>query len=155
MSGSFTLDGPHGPMITYERSFLPEESVLPPLRIQTDAEFAVIDRMAPTFNIPLTISLALLALALIAAAALQVLFGLRPMSRLEAGTRRHRFRSLEQAARRLSFEVQPLVDDLNNLIEINAQMVLRARAQAGNSRAWIENAAGRPHRRSGSVEQWR
>ena len=41
-----TLDGPHGPMITYERSFLPEESVLPPLRIQTDAEFAVIDRMA-------------------------------------------------------------------------------------------------------------
>jgi len=28
--------------------------------------------------------------------------------------------------------VQPLVDDLNNLIEVNAQMVLRARAQAGN-----------------------
>jgi signal transduction histidine kinase len=29
-------------------------------------------------------------------------------------------------------EVQPLVDDLNNLIEINGEMVLRARTQAGN-----------------------
>jgi signal transduction histidine kinase len=29
-------------------------------------------------------------------------------------------------------EVQPLVDDLNNLIEINSQMLLRARTHAGN-----------------------
>jgi signal transduction histidine kinase len=29
-------------------------------------------------------------------------------------------------------EVQPLVDDLNKLIEVNARMVLRARTQAGN-----------------------
>ena len=54
----------------------------PPLRIQIGAETAVIDQMLPTFDIPLSVSLALLALALIAAAALQVSFGLQPMSRL-------------------------------------------------------------------------
>jgi signal transduction histidine kinase len=127
-----TLDGPHGPMITYERSFLPEESVLPPLRIQTDAEFAVIDRMAPTFNIPLTISLALLALALIAAAALQVLFGLRPMSRLRRALGAIGSGASDKLPADFPSEVQPLVDDLNNLIEINSQMLVRARAQAGN-----------------------
>ena len=58
-----TLEGPLGPMIVYERLFLPEESLLPPLRIQVGAELMVIERMAPTFEIPLSVSLALLALA--------------------------------------------------------------------------------------------
>ncbi len=127
-----TLDGPQGPMIVYERMFLPDDGAAPPLRIQIGAELAVIDRMVPSFNIPLTISLALLAMALVAAAALQVSFGLRPMSRLRRALGAVGSGSAHKLPCDFPSEVQPLVDDLNNLIEVNAQMLLRARAQAGN-----------------------
>jgi signal transduction histidine kinase len=126
------LEGPRGPMIAFERLFLPEGGTPPPLRIQIAAESAIIDRMLPTFNIPLTFSLALLALALVAAAALQVSFGLRPMTRLRRALGAIGSGKAAKLPGDFPSEVQPLVDDLNNLIEINAQMVLRARTQAGN-----------------------
>jgi signal transduction histidine kinase len=121
-----------GPMIVLERLFLPEGGTPPPLRIQIGAESAVVDGMLPTFDIPLTFSLALLALALIAAAALQVSFGLQPMSRLRRALGAIGSGKAAKLPADFPSEVQPLVDDLNNLIEINSQMVLRARAQAGN-----------------------
>jgi signal transduction histidine kinase len=127
-----TFNGLRGPMIVYERVFLPDDGAAPPLRIQIGAELAVIDRMAPRFNIPLTISLALLAAALVAAAALQVSFGLRPMSRLRQALGAIGSGRADKLPGDFPSEVQPLVDDLNNLIEVNAQMLLRARAQAGN-----------------------
>jgi signal transduction histidine kinase len=127
-----TLDGQRGPMIVYERMFQPEGGAPPPLRIQIGAESAVVDRMLPTFNAPLTLSLALLAFALITAAALQVAFGLQPMSRLRRALGTIGSGGAAKLPRDFPSEVQPLVDDLNNLIEINTQMVLRARTQAGN-----------------------
>ena len=126
------LSGKRGPMIVFERLFLPEGGTPPPLRIQIGAELAVVDRMLPIFNIPLTFSLALLALALISAAALQVSFGLQPMSRLRRALGAIGSGKVAKLPGDFPSEVQPLVDDLNNLIEINGQMVLRARAQAGN-----------------------
>jgi signal transduction histidine kinase len=127
-----TLEGQHGPMIVFERMFLPEGGTPTPLRIQLGAETAVVDRMLPTFKIPLTFSLALLAFALIMAAALQVSFGLQPMSRLRRALGAIGSGSAAKLPGDFPSEVQPLVDDLNNLIEINGQMVLRARTQAGN-----------------------
>jgi signal transduction histidine kinase len=126
-----TLEGPRGPMIVYEHLFEPEEGA-PPLRIQIGAELAVIDEMAPTFNRPLTVSLVLLALALVAAAMLQVSFGLRPMSRLRRALGAVGTGKAEKLPSDFPSEVQPLVDDLNNLIEVNSQILVRARAQAGN-----------------------
>ena len=126
------LTGQRGPMIVFERLLLPEGGTPPPLRIQIGAESAIVDRMLPTFNIPLTFSLALLALVLIAAAAFQVSFGLRPMSRLRRALGAIGSGKAAKLPGDFPSEVQPLVDDLNNLIDINAQMVLRARAQAGN-----------------------
>jgi signal transduction histidine kinase len=128
----FTVEGQHGPMIVLERMFQPEGGAPPPLRIQIGAETAVIDQMLPTFDIPLSVSLALLALALIAAAALQVSFGLQPMSRLRRALGAIGSGKAAKLPGDFPSEVQPLVDDLNNLIEINGAMVLRARAQAGN-----------------------
>ena len=126
------LKGQRGPMTVLERLFEPEGGMPPPLRIQVGAESAIIDRMLPPFNIPLTFSLALLALALVAAAALQVSFGLRPMSRLRRALGAVGSGKSSKLPGDFPSEVQPLVDDLNNLIEINQQMVLRARVQAGN-----------------------
>ena len=126
------LTGPRGPMIVFERLFLPEGGMPPPLRVQIGAETAVVDAMLPTFNLPLTFSLALLALVLIAAAALQVSFGLQPMTRLRRALGAVGSGQAAKLPGDFPSEVQPLVDDLNNLIEVNAQMVLRARTQAGN-----------------------
>jgi signal transduction histidine kinase len=126
------LTGQRGPMIIFERLFLPEGSMPPPLRVQIGAESAVVDAMLPTFNLPLTFSLALLALVLIAAAALQVSFGLQPMTRLRRALGAIGSGKAAKLPGDFPSEVQPLVDDLNNLIEVNAQMVLRARTQAGN-----------------------
>jgi signal transduction histidine kinase len=127
-----TLTGQRGPMIVFERLVLPEGGTPPPLRIQIGAESAVVDRLLPTFNIPLTFSLALLAFALIMAAALQVSFGLQPMSRLRRALGAIGSGGAAKLPGDFPSEVQPLVADLNNLIEINGQMVLRARTQAGN-----------------------
>jgi signal transduction histidine kinase len=127
-----TLNGARGPMTVFERLFLPDDGVLPPLRIQVGAELAVIDRMTPTFTVPLAISLALLALVLVAAAALQVSFGLQPMSRLRRALGEIGSGAADKLPEDFPSEVQPLVDDLNYLIEANSQMLMRARAQAGN-----------------------
>jgi signal transduction histidine kinase len=127
-----TLTSARGPMTVFERLFLPDDSPLPPLRIQVGAELAVVDRMTPTFTMPLAISLALLALVLVAAAALQVSFGLQPMSRLRRALGAIGSGAADKLPGDFPSEVQPLVDDLNHLIEINSQMLLRARAQAGN-----------------------
>jgi signal transduction histidine kinase len=127
-----TLAGPQGPIVTYERLLLPEGSTQPPLRIQIGAESEVVERMLPKFNLPLILSLSLLAAVLIAAAALQVWFGLQPMARLRGALGAIGSGKAAKLPDDFPSEVQPLVDDLNNLIEVNAQMVLRARTQAGN-----------------------
>jgi signal transduction histidine kinase len=126
------LSGPRGPMVVFERLFLPDGGMPPPLRVQIEAESAIVDRMLPTFTLPLTLSLALLALVLIAAAALQVWFGLQPMSRLRHALGAVGSGKTAKLPGDFPSEVQSLVDDLNNLIEVNAQMVVRARTQAGN-----------------------
>jgi signal transduction histidine kinase len=126
------LAGPQGPIVTFERLLLPEGSTQPPLRIQIGAESTVVDRMLPTFTAPLASSLALLAFVLIAAAVLQVRFGLQPMNRLRRALGAIGAGEAAKLPGGFPSEVQPLVDDLNSLLEVNAQMVLRARTQAGN-----------------------
>ena len=126
------LEGPRGPIIVFERLYPQLNPSRRPLRIQIGAESAIIDRMMPTFVVPLTLSLLLLAVALIAAAVLQVAFGLRPMSRLRHALAAIGSGKADKLPRNFPDEIQPLVDDLNNLIEVNARMILRARTQAGN-----------------------
>jgi signal transduction histidine kinase len=126
------LPGPKGPMVVFERTYSPEGMGEPPLRLQIETDQAVINQMLPNFNTPLTFSLILLGLALIGAAALQVAFGLQPMTRLRRALGAIGSGASPKLPRDFPSEVQPLVDDLNNLIEVNAQMVLRARTQAGN-----------------------
>jgi signal transduction histidine kinase len=118
-------------MIVYETLFSPV-SGSDPLRLQVNVDSGIIDRVLRTFNISLAISMVLLALALSTAAALQVVFGLQPMTRLGRALRAIRSGKTTHLPRSFPLEVQPVVDDLNSLIDVNAQMVVRARAQAGN-----------------------
>jgi signal transduction histidine kinase len=123
-------DGPET-LIVWESLFLPDAKA-EPLRLQINVDASVVDAVFRTFNISLAVSLLLLAGALIAAAALQIGFGLQPMVRLKRALKAIRAGKETHLPRRVPLEVQPVVDDLNSLIDLNAQMVVRARAQAGN-----------------------
>jgi signal transduction histidine kinase len=125
-----TIPSRRGTMIVYERLFSPDGSS--PLRLQVNVDSGIIDSVLRTFNISLAVSLVLLAVALTAAAAMQVVFGLQPMNRLGRALRTIRSGKATHLPRSFPLEVQPVVDDLNSLIDINTQMVRRARAQAGN-----------------------
>lgn len=84
------------------------------------------------FNRALTISLALLAVSLISAAVVQVWVGLRPLAGLRSGLAAIRAGRSRHLDGMFPNEVQPLVDDLNNLLAHDAALIERARAQAGN-----------------------
>lgn len=124
------LDGPHGEMATYERMLAIPGAA--PMRLQAGADVAILEGLLRTFNFALGTSLALLAFGLIVAAILQVGFGLQPMRRLRAALAAIKSGKAAQLPRDFPFEVRPLVDDLNSMIELNRQAVQRARAQAGN-----------------------
>jgi signal transduction histidine kinase len=118
-------------MIVYEQMFL-HDYAKEPLRLQVNVDSSNLDAVLRTFNIALAVSLGLLAIALTGAASLQVAFGLQPMTHLGRALRAIRSGRETRLPSGLPLEVQPVVDDLNSLIDINAQMVVRARAQAGN-----------------------
>jgi len=118
-------------LIVYETLFSPV-SGSQALRLQVNVDSGIIDRILRTFNISLATSLGLLAIALSTAAALQVVFGLQPMTRLGRALRAIRSGKASHLPKSFPLEVQPVVDDLNSLIDVNGQMVVRARAQAGN-----------------------
>ena len=84
------------------------------------------------FNGVLAASLAGLLLLLCAAAVAQVAVGLAPLRALQrtlAGVRQGRSQRLDG---QFPAELQPLIDDFNAVLERNAQVVARARTQAGN-----------------------
>ena len=127
---SITLNGQQS-LIVYETLLSPDPASAP-LRLQVDVDSSVVEAVVRTFNRSLLVSLVLLVAVLTIAAALQVKFGLQPMARLGQGLRAIRAGTVTHLPRTLPREVLPVVDDLNSLIDTNAQMVVRARAQAGN-----------------------
>ncbi|WP_114861076.1 sensor histidine kinase [Azospirillum brasilense] len=103
-----------------------------PLRMAVAQDEAELRAVVADFNRVLWLSLGALALALIAAVMVQVSVGLRPLVRLRAEL------AAVRAGRRKRFggdsprEVQPLLDDLNALLDHSEEVVVRARLQAGN-----------------------
>lgn len=127
------LAGPNVPhLIAVERAVtLPNAPQ--PVRILVARDESVLHQAVASFAATLAGSLALLAAGLAVAAVLQVRLGLRPLDRLRAALGSLR---LEGGPSRLEGEfpreVEPLVDDLNALIRHNADLLERARTQAGN-----------------------
>lgn len=79
-----------------------------------------------------TLSLAILAVVLLAAAAAQVSVGLKPLQGLRAELAKVHAGSSRRLEAGFPSEVQPLVDDLNRLLEEQMAAVERARTEAGN-----------------------
>src|SRR5207245_3750459 len=87
---------------------------------------------AEAFTRTLVLSLGALAVALVAAVAIQVHVGLRPLHRLRAGVAAIREGRVKRLEGPFPTETQPLVEDLNALLQRNEEVVARGRIQAGN-----------------------
>lgn len=100
------------------------------LRVAQDT--AALDDAVAQFVRVLALSLAVLAAALLAAAAGQVVVGLAPLRALQAAVTDLREGRRNRLDGDFPAELAPLVNDFNAVLERNAQIVERARTQAGN-----------------------
>jgi signal transduction histidine kinase len=101
-------------------------------RLLVAADLQQTEAAVRRFNGVLAASLAGLLVLLCAAAVAQVAVGLAPLRALQrtlAGVREGRSQRLDG---QFPAELQPLIDDFNAVLERNAQVVARARTQAGN-----------------------
>lgn len=103
-----------------------------PWRVMVAAEAKPLERAAARFNEVLAWSLLVLLLLLVAGALLQVRLGLAPLGRLRLALSDLRQGRTQRLQGRYPDEIQPLIDDLNGLLERQAEGLQRARAQAGN-----------------------
>ncbi|WP_066343159.1 sensor histidine kinase [Azohydromonas lata] len=105
------------------------------------------------FNGMLALSLtALLGLLLLAATA-QVAVGLAPLKALQQALAAVREGREQRLHGRFPLEVQPLVDDFNSVLERNAEVVARARTQAGNLAHAIKTPLAAMAQAAGSARQ--
>lgn len=126
------LTGPDGaPVIAYERAVkLPGREGR--LRLAVAENAAVLDGPIAEFRRVLALSLAVLGVGLAAAAVGQVAGGLSPLRRLRQALAEVRGGRAARLKGRYPAEIQPLVDDLNAVLDRNEALVARARTQAGN-----------------------
>ena len=126
------IPGPEGQeLIALERTVtLPD--VPGAYRVASAADESELATAVAAFTRTLVLSLGVLAFALFAAAALQVRVGLRPLHRLRAGVAAIREGRVKRLEGSFPTETQPLVEDLNALLQRNEEIVARGRIQAGN-----------------------
>lgn len=123
-------DGPTGPAITYGFVKRGPDGRYIHFVIATDQSELV--RLVDRFTRELTIWLAALGALLLATGFAVIGFGLRPLGRLRDAIGLLRAGRAEQLDGRYPSEIVPLVADLNAYVRQNADMIARARVQAGN-----------------------
>jgi len=110
---------------------LPEDDA-PPLRLVVAADKALIAEPMERFTRLLLTALGMLALGLAVAVAVQLQLALRPLQWLRQRLAAVHSGSAAQLEGRFPQELQPLVQEFNHVLAQNADMVQRARTQAGN-----------------------
>lgn len=91
------------------------------------------------FAVKLAVTLAVLALGLIGAVVAQVRFGLAPLQRLRRAVTEVRAGAAVRLPESFPGEVQPVVSELNALLDSHAALLERARSQAGNLAHALKN----------------
>jgi signal transduction histidine kinase len=127
------LSGPDGSrLLAVERAVRRDGDAGARWRLLVAGDLRATEAAVTRFNGVLAASLALLLALLCAAAVAQVAVGLAPLRALQralAGVHAGRTQRLDG---RFPAEVQPLIDDFNGVLGRNAEVVSRARTQAGN-----------------------
>ena len=110
---------------------LPDDDA-PLLRLVVAADKELVAEPLQRFTRMLMLSLTMLSLGLALAVAMQLHFALRPLQLLRRGLAGVRSGDAAQLEGRFPQELQPLVNEFNHVLTENADMVQRARTQAGN-----------------------
>ncbi|MCL1961907.1 MAG: sensor histidine kinase [Desulfovibrionaceae bacterium] len=110
---------------------LPEDDA-PPLRLTVAADQALLAEPIRHFTRMLLLTLGVLACVLAVAVFIQLRLALGPFDLLRKRLVAVRQGTAARLEGRFPREVQPLVDELNHGLGVNADMVQRARTQAGN-----------------------
>lgn len=122
--------GPTGPAITYGFTQAAPDGEEVHFVIATDQ--SELDRLIGGFTRDLTVWLAGLGSLLLATGLAIIGFGLHPLDRLAKATARLRRGEAAELEGQYPAEIGPLVSDLNAYVHQNAEMIARARVQAGN-----------------------
>jgi len=102
------------------------------LRLAIAADETLMIEPIERFNAALWLALGILGLGLALAALVQVFVGLAPLRKLQAALARVRDGEVQRLEGGFPKEIMPLVDDFNRVLAQNAEVVARARTQAGN-----------------------
>lgn len=125
--------GPDGArLLLVERSVTRGVAAATPWRLMVAADLRETEAAIARFNGVLIASLAVLFGLLCAAAVAQVAVGLAPLRALQRALAAVHAGRAQRLEGRFPGEVQPLIDDFNGVLDRNAEVVARARTQAGN-----------------------
>ncbi len=102
------------------------------LRLIVAANATLMQEAIARFQGMLWLALSALGGGLVLAAGVQVYVGLAPLRRLQGALSRIKHAEATQLEGRFPGEVMPLVEEFNGVLEQNAEIVTRARTQAGN-----------------------
>lgn len=125
--------GPQGaPLLILERTVRLGEQPDTRWRLVVATDMQAISQAVSRFNGMLAVSLGLLWLLLVLAGVAQVAVGLSPLWAMQRALVDVREGRTPRLQGRFPTEVQPLIDDFNGVLDRNAEVVERARTQAGN-----------------------
>jgi signal transduction histidine kinase len=125
-------DGQGHLLVAVSRPLQLPEAEAPPLRLIVAADSALLAEPMQRFTYMLVAALGALAAGLALAVVLQLRLALRPLKLLRTGLSDVRTGATPRLEGRFPQELQPLVQEFNHVLEVNADMVQRARTQAGN-----------------------
>lgn len=127
------IDGPDGAvLVMMERLVRPVDHPDLPLRLIVAADRQTTLGPVREFTGILALALCILAAGLVAVVFIQVWAGLAPLRRLRDGLASVRDGRSAALEGHFPSEVRPLVDEFNAVLRRDAEMVMRARTQAGN-----------------------
>ena len=115
-----------------EREIRPAGPQSAPYSYAVAGDATEIDRDLAEFTTMLIAALGVLGLGLVAATYFQVRFGLSPLRAIRQNLAAIRSGEAEQLKGELPYEIRPLQQELNALIESNREIVDRARTHVGN-----------------------
>ena len=128
-----TLNDSEGHLLVgVSRNLQLPEADAPPLRLTVAADSALTSEPLRRFTSMLLLSLGVLALGLVIAVLVQLRLALKPLEQLRQGLSSVLSGQSPQLEGSFPRELQPLVNEFNTVLHTNAEIVQRARTQAGN-----------------------
>ena len=129
---SFSASGPRGEPIRISAETFTLPGLIDEITIYASGPASEIEKTMEEFSETLALSLLALGFGMAAAVLLQVAIGLRPLKLMQSRLHDIHAGRAERMVGDYPSEVEPLVKDLNILLENNAAVIARARTHAGN-----------------------